>query len=445
MAQGAFRLLKKGLLDTLLQVAATTGVRFLLVAAIFVLSGFVSDAEIASYDLFVVASSILLILLTLGLDSGLATVAAIDDAGEQLAYLWVSLALCLLLTTALYLPLRFGSGALGLASLFDVRVFTAAYGYAAANAVMTLLFSYNRWLGKAVSASIIILVSNLISFAAAGIAFAAYGSVTAFIHGLLAGSVVGIGLVLVYLSVTAPIPDSIRQAAYFKRVAVDLVRLSWPFGVASFALIARRAIDRALILAIGLSGLLGAYALVSRTGEVAAFFCALPAMGLAPIVVREYDSAGGQRVARILYMGYLALTALILGCAAALWFHYGASLFPENARSAATVFLAMLAANLFFTETTVAGFGFIIVQRTWLVAALSLLFILVNLAVAVPLAWLGQGLEAVAAGYLLASLAHSSLMIYLSERKVKFGYPLMLINMVKLMITLGLLYMMFGG
>ena len=93
MTQAVAGLLKKGAIDTLLQVAATTGVRFALILAIFILARFVSNAEIATYDLFVVASSILLILLTVGLDSGLVVVAGTEDVQERAAYLWLSLAM----------------------------------------------------------------------------------------------------------------------------------------------------------------------------------------------------------------------------------------------------------------------------------------------------------------------------------------------------------------
>ena len=172
MSPGVAALLKKGIVDTALQVFATTGVRFALVLAIFVLSRFVSDAEIATYDLFVVASSILLILLTFGLDSGLAIVAQTDDEAERANYLWLALAICAGLALLLYFPLKYGSASLGLGELFDTRIFTAAYFYAVGNAIMLLLFSYYRWLGKARSASLIIIAANIVGFASGAIAFA---------------------------------------------------------------------------------------------------------------------------------------------------------------------------------------------------------------------------------------------------------------------------------
>ena len=433
------------MLDSLLQVTATTGVRFALILAIFVLSRFVSNAELATYDLFVVASSILLILLTLGLDSGLVVVARTFDYEEQAAYLWLSLAMSLALSLMLYLPLRYGAASLGLDGLFDERIFTTAYLYAVANAFMMLLFSYHRWLGKAFTASVIIVAANAIGFVSATIAFVIKGTVAAFIDGLLFGSLAGALFVLAHVILTVPFPSMLRSRDTRKGLARSLVMMSWPFGVASFVLIARRALDRAIILAMGMSNVLGAYALVSRSGEVAAFLFALPALGFAPIIVRDHAKPAGQHIARLLYGGYLVLALVVMVTAVALWDHFGATLFPENARAAAPVFLALLASNLFFTETTVAGFGFVIVQRTLSVAAISLLFIVVNVAVAVPLSMMGYGLPAVAAGFLVSSFVHSSLFIYLSEKHTRFGYPLRLIFTGKLLVTVLLLYMLAGA
>ena len=438
-------LLKKGFFDTVLQVFATTGVRFALVLAIFILSRFVSNDEIATYDLFVVASSILLILLTCGLDSGLVIVARTDDAQDQAVYLWLALAICLVLSLILYLPLRFGAASLGLGSIFDVRVFTAAYLYAVGNAMMTLLFSYYRWLGNARAAALIIIMANIVGFLCAAFAFSSERSVVAFVDGLLIGTLIGVVAAVVYVLRQVEFPRHRINSANARRFVTTLISMSWPFGIASLLLIARRAVDRTIIVSTGLAALLGAYALVSRSGEVAAFLFALPALGFAPIIIRDHATDAGQKIARGLYLGYVGLSVAVMLVGVSLWMAFGEALFPANVRDAAPVFLALLAGNLLFTETTVAGFGFVIVQRTWLVAVLSLLFIVVNVAVAVPLSMVGYGLEAVAAGYLVASYVHSTAFIYLSEKHVRFGYPLHAIILIKSIITAGILTLLFLG
>jgi O-antigen/teichoic acid export membrane protein len=445
MASGVAALLKKGIVDTALQVFATTGVRFALVLAIFVLSRFVSNDEIATYDLFVVASSILLILLTFGLDSGLAIVTQTDDEAERANYLWLALGICAGLALTLYLPLKYGAASLGLGDLFDARIFTAAYLYAIGNAIMMLLFSYYRWLGNARTASLIIIVANVVGFACAAVAFASAMTVDAFVNGLLVGNLLGVGAAILFAFRRIPFPHDLLGSSGLRRYTRTLFSMSWPFGVASLLLIARRAVDRMIIISTGLASLLGAYALVSRSGEVAAFFLALPALGFAPIIIRDHLTDAGQKIARYLYAGYFALSVLIVFAGVALWLVFGDTLFPENVRDAAPVFLALLAGNLMFTETTVAGFGFVIVQRTWVVAALSVLFIAVNLAVAVPLSMAGLGLEAVAAGYLVASYLHSSLFIHWSEKHARFGYPLRVILAIKSAFVLVILAILYAG
>lgn len=443
MTSSVTALIKKGAVDTLLQILATTGVRLGLVLTIFMLAPFVSNNEIATYDLFVVASSLLLIFFTIGLDSGLVIVTRIKDPDEQYGYLWIAVMLSLGLGALLYFPLKFGTGILGLSGIFDARIFTIAYFYALANAMMTLLFAFYRWLGQALVASLTIIVANVIGFTFAISLFVFQGTIEAFLQGLLLGNVGGAIASLLYVYSQSASFKELRSRLNLVPMTRTLVSMSWPFGIASAALIARRTIDRGLIVTVGLSSVLGAYALVSRSGEVAAFLFSLPAAGFVPIIVRDHQAEANRQLARLLYGGYMLLALITLVCGALAWEYWGASLFPDNARSAAPVFLALLASNLFFSETSIAGFGFVIVQRTFAVALYSVLFMTINASVAIGLVWGGYGLEAIAAGFLIASYVFSTLFIARSEKHVEFGYPLLPIALIKGAATLAILAMMF--
>jgi O-antigen/teichoic acid export membrane protein len=444
MAADVAAFLKKGAVDTLFQLAATTGVRFALVLSIFVLSRYVGAEAVATYDLFIISTSILLILLTFGLDSGLSVVAMDTDGKAHGAAIWLALGVTGLLFLLLYWPLKLAMATFDLGSLFGPAVFNAAYLYAGGTAVMTLVFAYFRWAGRALTASIIISLAHSIGFVVAGAAFASTRTVDGFIWGLLAGSAIGAAGTLIYLNREAPLIPLIRQHSLQRDALVRLINIGWPFGVASLTLIARRVIDRGVLVAIGASNMLGGYALVSRAGETAAFFLALPAMGLAPIILSRHAEPAGARIARLLYGGYLLLGLVLAGLAGLVTTYAGAQIFPAYALDALPLLVALIIGNLFFSESTVAGFGFVIAGRTGPVAYLSVLFIIINLAVALPLVQLGYGLRAVAAGFLIGAFVHSTIFITLSERHHCFGYPLRLITTAKLAAVTISLWSLFG-
>ena len=434
MAANLTNLIRKGTIDTALQVVATTGVRFALIFSLFILSIFISIEDVAKYDLFIVSSSMLLILLTIGLDSGLA-IAALSRPSRQAAYLWLSLCTISLIGAILYLPLLILLKISGIDLVFDTQTFGLAYGYAAMNGVMILVFSFYRWIGRAFVASALIVIGQTVGFIVAFILFFIDQRVEAFMKGLLVGAFLGAGLCLVYIFKTIPPPPTLLKWRFVRSAFIQLVRVSGPFGIASGALIGRRAIDRAIIIMIGSPTLLGGYALVSRAGELVAFVFALPALGFAPILVREYYDTTVKNLARILYSGYIVASLLMTLAASLVWIFYCSSLFPQEAHAVAPLFVALVVANLFFTETTVAGFGFIIVKQTHLVAVLSFMFILINLAIAIPLIYFGYGISSVAIGFLIASFVHSSIFVWMSEKKIKFYYKLKTIIAVKLIMA----------
>lgn len=421
MNPGLSSLIKKGFLDTALQLLATTGVRMALVLALFLIRPYVSRNDIATYDLFIVASSILTIVLMPGLDSALALVAG-SESEEHERLLWAALGTSLIIALTLYLPYRFMASRFSY--LIDSSISNYAYVYSAATACMTIVFSYFRWLTKAFIASTIIVCSNAIGFIAATVGFFNHRTIGSFVQGLLVGSIIGVIGTFIYL--LSALGNPVGMGSYFdyRHYATKLMRIGWPFGIASLALIARRAVDRAIIVGFGLAALLGPYAVLSRAGEIAAFAFAIPAMGFAPIILHNWQHENGKRTARYLYHGFLIVALAVVGLAAIATMTKVINQFPADVQNASTVFLAILVGNIFFTETTVAGFGFVIVGRTWTVASLSALFLVVFIGVAIPLAMHGYALSAIAAAFLIASLIHSSTFVYLSERQVRFGYAM---------------------
>lgn len=67
-------LLRQGIGDSLIQIAATTMVRLGLVLSLLVLAPLVALEETGQFDLFIVGATFVQLAMTVGMDSGLAIV-----------------------------------------------------------------------------------------------------------------------------------------------------------------------------------------------------------------------------------------------------------------------------------------------------------------------------------------------------------------------------------
>lgn len=422
-SQGLKSLLRKGMVDTVLQGAATTGVRFALILAIPILSAFLSPEEVARFDLFIIASNALLIFVSVGVDSGLGVVGNARTERRRRGYLVAALifvvvcALCMLPFVMVGGKIASSAIDLGSSDLF------LAYSYALCNALMLVIFSYYRWLSRAVVASTLVLAGNLVGFGVGLVALYLTGSLESLMVGLTAGSLLGSGLCLgfvYFFELRTELRASVRLG---RQSILRLMKVSLPYAVASIMLLSRRFLDRAILLTGGSLVILGSYATVSRSAELIAFAFALPSIGLSPIIVQLASSSNGQRLARLVLAGYVMATVLVTLIALVVWLRFGAEFFPTEARTLAPAFLAVLTGSFLFGQTNLTSYGFIITGKTAEVGWLALGFIVTYALVALPFVLGGDLVRAVGIGFVVSSLIYSLASIFLSERRIHMGYP----------------------
>lgn len=430
------QMLRRGARDTLLQVAATTLVRLGFSLAVLALAPFVSLAELGRFDLFVVGSSLALLAVTLGMDSGLAIVTSRQTGAGRRAVLLAALAMLTAATLAwvaglsLILPMLPWIDA-------EARILagsTLAYG--ALNAALTLIFNWFRWQGRAVTSSLILIAAHAAGFLCAVLAFVSSGTIIGFVGGLIAGAALGVagcGLHLVRAEGLARADLRLfRRVWRLRRIIAALLSVSLPYVAASVALLLRRAVDRSYILALGDPALLGAYAIVARLAELAGFAFSLPAIGLAPILVDRHREADARRLARLVYTGYVLASAVLVTlvvCVAPLvaW--------PQpiaGAAAAMTLLGPILAGTLFLGELAVAGFGYVISRRALTYTWFSVGFLVAYLSGVAALWTAGAGLQAIGWAFASAAFAYSTAAIAGSERLVRYGYALWPLTCVKL-------------
>lgn len=421
-------LLRQGIGDSLVQVAATTMVRLGLVLSLLVLAPLVALEETGQFDLFIVGATFVQLAVTAGMDSGLAIVTQRKTLQIRRWYLVVSLtilcALALFVFSAVELALLTLPDLSGHAALIRIGL-----GYGTLMGAMILIFSWFRWQSRARTASILLVGANIASFAIAAVGFMLFGTIVAFVSGLLLGSMGGVVLCLYYLICYDGFSLSnlreISDRKMLKLVAIDLLRLSVPYLFASISLILRRLVDRAYILTLGDPKLIGAYAIIARASETIAFALSMPSVGFAPILVARHREAPVQRLGRLLYTGYVIVAFLIV--LAALFvsprFFFMAD---DDTTIAAIVPLAtsIIAGTLFLGETSIAAFGYVLARKPALFTALSVAYIAGYAACIVVLSALGFGIAALGWSFVVTSLLFSTAAVTWSEKLVRFGYPL---------------------
>jgi O-antigen/teichoic acid export membrane protein len=420
---GVRSLLAKGIFDSIIQFAATAGVRFALIASIPLMAIFLPPEDVAKFDLFVVGANFFLIIIALGVDSGLGVVSAARTERRRKALLSGAIIIVVVSSVLVFVPVA--ASALVGRPMFGLQSidFTLMYAYSLPNAIMLVVFSYYRWIGRAVAASLLIIVSNGLGLSIGfGILFF-YESILGLQLGLVFGGILGALLCLLFAVSDKQLQHTLGSESYTLSVTLRLLKISLPFVVASLLLLARRFVDRGLLISMGTMALLGGYAAVSRSGELLAFAMAVPSIGLSPIVLKHAADDRGKRIAGHLYFGYMCASVVATVAACWVWVAYGEALFSEAAAPIAPVFIATIVGSLLFGQTAVAGYGFILKQSTNQIAALAGLFIFLYILIATPFIVADNLIGAIGVGFVGASLIYGAVFINLSERKVFMGYP----------------------
>lgn len=420
-------LLRQGIGDSLIQIAATTMVRLGLVLSLLVLAPLVALEETGQFDLFIVGATFVQLAMTVGMDSGLAIVNQRRTLQMRRWYLIVSLtilsALALLFYSVVELALLMLTDLSGHAALIRIGL-----GYGTLMGAMILIFSWFRWQSRARTASMLLVGANITSFAIAAVGFMLFGTINAFVSGLFLGSAGGVCLCLYYLirhdGFSLSDLRDISDRKMLKPVAIDLLRLSLPYLFASISLILRRLVDRAYILTLGDPKLIGAYAIVTRASETIAFALSMPSVGFAPILVARHREAPVQRLGRLMYTSYVIVAFLIVLAALFVSPQFFAA--TDDTAIAAIVPLAtsIIAGTLFLGETSIAAFGYVLARKPALFTALSVAYIAGYAASIVVLSALGFGIAALGWSFVVTSLLFSTAAVTWSEKLACFGYPL---------------------
>jgi len=425
------KLFKKGLNDSFYYLIANIGNKLLALLVIPFLAKSVGVEEFATYDLFLVTSNFLNILVILGIDSGVAIFLAENRNRDRVSFLYIStilisISLVGIISIVIYNIFLYTN------QLFTLNrtVWMYICIYLLFGVINYHTFNFLRWEERAKEASFI----NLFSYIAGmliGLFFLYFidNRVESYLHGLIIGIFLGT-LLSLYISREYIFGFSIIENPL--GLLKELLKVSLPFIPNYLGNNLIQIADRVVILMLFGKYELGVYAIVVKLARVPQIIIGTVSSGFLPVMIRNYKSKKGASLIRSFFHSYL-LMILILFILSSIYAKPIMMLFAgEKYVEFAYLFPLALVAILFVQSSRASGFGFIIQKKTKYIMYITFISVIINYILSLLFGYY-MGLEGVIFGTLLTGIFKTYIYINYSERLYRFNYNIKLLYAVSLL------------
>lgn len=433
-------LVKKGLNDSKYYLIANIGNKALAFLIIPILATTVGVEQFAIYDLFLIISGIINIIILLGIDSGISILLAESkDDDNALSFLYVS-TLAISLSILLFLALLLGIIFLYIDELFllNREIWMYIILYELFTIISYHTFNFLRWRERAKQASFVTLFSY-ISGMLIGVYFLYLeGSVESYLQGLVMGLFLGS---LVSLYVSRDFIFGFKVVDNAKELLKELLKLSLPFVPTYLGNSLIFMADRVVILMLFGQYELGLYALVAKLANIPQIIMNTVTGGFLPVMLRNYETLKGKKLIRNFFHLYLILIPI------AFFILYPISdiaveLFAGSAYVEGAYLLPMILVSLLFTYSGQAnGFGYLIKRKTHHIIYIALLSVPLNYLFSLLFGyWIG--LEGIILGTLVVGILKTYVYTLYSEKLYSFDYSFKLMTFISI---LSLVLVIFSG
>lgn len=419
------KLFTQGLSDSFYYLVANIGNKLLAFLIIPFLAKSVGVEEFATYDLFLVISNFLNILVILGIDSGVAIFLAENRNSTIVSFLYVCAISISILLVALI------SIALSLIFLYTNELFTlnkSIWFYICIYLLFSVInyhtFNFLRWEQRAKEASFI----NLFSYIAGmlvGLIFLYFieNRIESYLQGLIIGIFLGT-LISLYISREYILKFKIIKNG--RELLMELIKTSLPFIPNYLGNSLMQMADRVVILMLFGKYELGVYALIVKLARVPQIIIGTLSGGFIPVMLRNYKTKKGVKLIQNFFHTYIVAIPIffILSYSISKW---AILLFAgEKYVEYAYLFPIALVATLFTQSSRAGGFGFIIQKRTHYIMYITFISVAINYILSFIFGYL-MGLEGIIIGTLLTGIFKTYIYIYYSERLYSFNYNIKLL------------------
>jgi len=424
-------LLKNGLSDSKYYLIANIGNKALAFLIIPILAKTVGVEQFAIYDLFLIISGIINIIIVLGMDSGISILLAESkDNDTTLSFLYL-LTLIISISILLFLAIILGVIFIYVDKLFllnrEIWIYIILYELFTIISYHT--FNFLRWRERAKQASFVTLFSY-ISGMLIGVSFLYFeGSIGSYLQGLVIGLFLGS---LVSLYVSREFIFGFKVVDNSKELLKELLKLSLPFVPTYLGDRLMFMADRVVILMLFGQYELGLYALVAKLANIPQFVINTVTGGFMPVMLGNYESSKGKKLIKNffhLYLIFIPISFIILYPIS----NMAVELFSGREYLEGAYLLPMIMVSLLFTYSSQAtGFGYLIKRKTHHVIYIALLAVPLNYLLSLLFGyWIG--LEGVILGTLVVGILKTYVYTLYSEKLYSFDYSF------KLMIFISIL------
>jgi O-antigen/teichoic acid export membrane protein len=415
----ANKLLRQGLIDTNYYFLAQVGSRVIGFLVIPVFARLLSVEEFASYDLFILASSFIVLLAGLGMDSG-ATIKIAenkDNVTMLRGLLFASLSVNVIALLALWLLSMmlwwlYFTEEFNLFFVHGIFIYTLFYQFS------YIVFNFMRWLGNARNAAFINFSSYLLGIGGGviGVLFF-HASINYYIIGATIGSLLGVAMsgfqARNYLAI-----QPLARDEFF-----DLMKLSLPYIPTYLSNYFMQFVDRLLITTFFGLPTLGLFALVNRIGQIVSFGLMVISSGFRPIVTSNYANEEGQGLSRKIFSIYCITTVpvciLTIVLSPFIIRIFGGEQYTEAIPVLPYIVLSVWFLGCFF----LFGFGYQIKRKTVYVTAITLSVVVLMCGLSLVLIKY-SGMMGIAQATAISAGVGALVYVIVSERLYSFNYPL---------------------
>jgi len=428
------KLFSKGLSDSKYYLIATIGNKLLAFLIIPIIAKSVGVEEFATYDLFLVMSTFLNIIIILGMDSGIAILLAESKQDKKrLSFLYgsslfISASVLILLAIAFNAILYFTKELF----LLSKELWNYIFIYLFFMMINYHTFNFLRWQELAKRASFINLFAYILGMLL-GVLFLSFQStITAYFQGLILG--VALGALFALYSARAYL-FSFEVIANAKALLKELFILSLPFIPNYLGNSLMQMADRFVILLLFSKYELGIYALIIKLAMIPQILIGTMSAGFLPVLYNNYKTTKGAKLIRDFFHSYLLFIPIAF-LIAYLIKDFAIELFGGKEYLAYSyLFPLALVSILFLKSSQTNGFGYSIKRKTHHIIYITFFTVALNYLISLTLGSF-IGLAGVVLGTCLAGVVRTYLYSFYSEKLYSFGYSMKLLFIVATLVCL---------
>ena len=434
-------LFTKGLSDSFYYLVANIGNKLLAFLVIPFIAKSVGVEEFATYDLFLVISGFLNILVILGIDSGVAIFLAESKDSSRVAFLYIS-TLSISISLVALISILLSCIFIYTNQLFtlDKTIWLYICIYLLFSVINYHTFNFLRWEERAKEASFI----NLFSYIAGmlvGLLFLYFikNRIESYLQGLIIGIFLGT-LFSLYISREYIFKFKIIEEPI--KILKELFKVSLPFIPNYLGNSLIQMADRVIILMLFGKYELGIYAVTVKLARIPQIIIGTVSGGFLPVMIRNYKTQRGVKLIQNFFHTYIVAIPIffIISYYISEW---AIMVFAgEKYIEFAYLFPMALASTLFIQSSKSGGFGFIIQKKTHYIIYITFVSVAINYILSFIFGYL-IGLEGVIIGTLLTGIFKTYIYIYYSEKLYSFNYSKKLL-LISSLVTL-ILVILKGG